>query len=55
MLDPLTQARIVRLLKRIQADRGIGMVLISHDPALVDRFCGKIYQLKAGRLDANKY
>ena len=55
MLDALTQARIIRLLESIQKGRGIGMVLISHDPALVCRFCDKIYQLKAGRLDAIQY
>jgi ABC-type glutathione transport system ATPase component len=54
MLDALTQARIIRLLERILEDRGIGMVLIRHDPALVHRFCERIYRLKAGRLDAYK-
>jgi len=52
MLDALTQAHIIRLLESIQKGRDIGMVLISHDPALVDRFCHRRYLLAAGRLDA---
>ena len=51
MLDALTQARIIHLLARIQEDRGLAMVLISHDPALVARFCHRHYRLEAGRMD----
>ena len=50
MLDALTQARIIGLLENIQRNRRICMVLISHDPALVERFCGTVYRLSAGRL-----
>lgn len=52
MLDALTQARVIRLLEKIRRKRGICMVLISHDAALVDQFCGSVYRLKAGRLSA---
>lgn len=49
MLDALTQARVIRLLETIQAKRGISMVLISHDPALVFRFCQRVFELKDGK------
>jgi peptide/nickel transport system ATP-binding protein len=50
MLDALTQARIMGLLHRIQERTGVSYVLISHDPQLVHRFCGRAYTLKEGRL-----
>lgn len=50
MLDALTQARIFRLLEKIQKERDICMVLISHDPALVSMFCETLYRLKGSRL-----
>jgi len=55
MLDVLTQARIIRLLEKLQKERDICMVLISHDPALVSSFCDTVYRLKAGRLNAAEY
>ena len=55
MLDAMTQARIIRLLEKIQEEKCVSMVLISHDPALVDQFCQRYYHLKAGRLDAIQY
>ena len=54
-LDVLTQAHIIKLLEAIQEKRKICMVLISHDPVLVGRFCDTIYRLKMGRLDAAEY
>jgi len=50
MLDTLTQARIMLLLDRIQQLTGVGYILISHDPALVQRFCPSVYHLESGRL-----
>lgn len=52
MLDALTQARIIGLLEDVQKKRGICMVLISHDSALVGRFCETIYRLDG--LDCGK-
>ncbi|GAB6906496.1 Oligopeptide transport ATP-binding protein OppF [Desulfosarcina cetonica] len=51
MLDVLTQARIIRLLEKIQRDTGVTIVLISHDPALINSFCHRVYRLDAGRID----
>lgn len=42
MLDALTQARIWKALVRYTADRGIGMLVISHDSALLGRLCHRI-------------
>lgn len=50
MLDALTQARIMGLLKRIQTETGIGYILITHDPALAARFCDRVHRLEGGRL-----
>ncbi len=50
MLDVLTQARIMRLLTDIQHRTGVSYVLISHDAALVRRFCRAIHRLEQGRL-----
>ena len=50
MLDVLTQARIIHLLETVWTDRLISMVLISHDPALIDRFCPTSRRLDGGRL-----
>ena len=54
MLDVLTQAHIFKLLEDIQEKRGIRMVLISHDPALVDRFCDTLYPLEAMQFGATR-
>ena len=54
MLDALTQARIIRMLEKIQKERNLCMVLISHDPDLVRWFCDTVYQLDAGRLNIEK-
>lgn len=50
MLDVLTQARIMALLERIRQKTNVAYILISHDPALVHQFCGRIFRLEDGRL-----
>ncbi len=52
MLDALTQAEILALLKRVQARSRVSYVLISHDANLVARFCRRVYRLAGGRLVA---
>ncbi|MBG0822519.1 ATP-binding cassette domain-containing protein [Planomonospora sp. ID91781] len=39
MFDAITQARIWHALNGIVRERGLGMVVISHEPALLDRLC----------------
>lgn len=50
MLDASIQAQILHLLRRLHAERGLGMLLISHDRLLLDWFAQDIYVLDAGAL-----
>ncbi|WAC23248.1 nickel ABC transporter ATP-binding protein NikE [Blastomonas sp. SL216] len=49
-LDPLVGAQIVALLKRLQRDQGIAMLVITHDLALAAQFCHRALVLDAGRI-----
>lgn len=50
MLDVISQAQVVRLLKKLQQERGLGYLFISHDLELCRFFSDKIYPLTDGRL-----
>lgn len=39
MFDAVTQARIWHMLIGIVRDRGLGLLVISHEQALLDRVC----------------
>ncbi|MFW6236223.1 MAG: ABC transporter ATP-binding protein, partial [Desulfovibrionales bacterium] len=41
MLDALTQASIWKTVLEIAASRDIGMLVISHDTALIDKVCDR--------------
>ncbi|PFG17617.1 peptide/nickel transport system ATP-binding protein [Propionicimonas paludicola] len=49
-LDASVQADIVALLKRVQAERGLSMVFITHDLALAGELAHRVAVLKDGRL-----
>ncbi len=49
-LDVTTQMEIVDLLKAVQARRGMGLILITHDLRLAFAVCDRIYVLYAGSL-----
>jgi ABC-type glutathione transport system ATPase component len=49
-LDPLVGAQIVALLKRLQREQGIAMLVITHDLALAAQFCHRALVLDAGRI-----
>lgn len=49
-LDVVTQARIVELLTRICNERGLGLLLISHDLALLAGAVDRILVLHGGRI-----
>lgn len=49
-LDPLVGAQIVALLKRLQHDQGIAMLVITHDLALAAQFCHRALVLDAGTI-----
>ncbi len=49
-LDVTTQKEVLRLLQKIQAERGMGLVLITHDLRVAFNVCERIYVLYAGSL-----
>jgi peptide/nickel transport system ATP-binding protein len=49
-LDMLNQSQIINLLKKLQKERGITIVLITHDLALVSQVANKIGIMYAGQL-----
>lgn len=48
MLDLVTQARLWRFLLDQAEHRGLGMLIVSHDAALLDRLCTRILNLNTG-------
>jgi ABC-type dipeptide/oligopeptide/nickel transport system ATPase subunit len=46
MLDVISQAQILNILKDLQLKRGLGYLFISHDHSLCKIFCDRIYFLK---------
>ncbi len=50
MLDPSEQAKMIQLLKRLQVERGMSMVFISHDMAVVLRVADRVLILDSGRV-----
>lgn len=49
-LDVSVQAEILRLLERLVDERGMGLMLISHDLPMVSRFCDRVLVMYAGRI-----
>ncbi|WP_370062183.1 ABC transporter ATP-binding protein [Streptacidiphilus sp. MAP5-3] len=49
-LDVSTQAEILALLGRLQRERGLGMLLITHDIDLAAASCDRVYVMYAGRI-----
>ena len=49
-LDVTTQAEIMRLIKRVQASRGMSLILITHDLRLAFSTCDRVIVLYAGSL-----
>ena len=49
-LDVSVQLQVLALLDTLVAQRGMGLVLVSHDLRLVSRFCDRILVMYAGRV-----
>ncbi|MBS4021767.1 MAG: ABC transporter ATP-binding protein [Dethiobacter sp.] len=49
-LDVLTQAQVIHLIKRLQAELGLSILVISHDLAMVTAICERIAVMYAGHL-----
>jgi oligopeptide/dipeptide ABC transporter ATP-binding protein len=47
-LDVTVQAEIMKLLKAIQAETGVSVILVSHDLALIDAVCDRVTIMHAG-------
>jgi peptide/nickel transport system ATP-binding protein len=50
-LDDRAKEQVLALLRQVASERGIGVLLISHDLAAVERVSDRIYRLENGRLD----
>ncbi|WP_198148203.1 ATP-binding cassette domain-containing protein [Elstera litoralis] len=46
-LDPLTQGEVMQLLKRLVRERGMGVLLVTHDPALAQGMAARRIALAA--------
>ncbi|MBI0435885.1 ABC transporter ATP-binding protein [Roseomonas sp. KE0001] len=49
-LDVTVEAQILDLLDRLRRERGVGMLLVSHNLGIVDRLCDDLTVLYAGRV-----
>ena len=54
MLDVTTQAQILRLFQKLRKERGLSLLLISHDRPMVDSVSDRIYQLTDGKMIEDK-
>lgn len=50
MLDPSTQANILRLLKKLQNQKGFSMLYITHDLAVARKIADRIYVISQGEI-----
>jgi len=50
MLDASEQAKVINLLKEIQNERGMGLLLVSHDLALVRKVADRILIMRQGEI-----
>ena len=49
-LDVSVQAQVLRIMDRLVAERGMGLIFISHDLNLVSAFCDRVLIMYAGRV-----
>lgn len=49
-LDVTTQAEILAILARLRAERGTGMLFVTHDLELASAVCDRVYVMYAGRI-----
>jgi peptide/nickel transport system ATP-binding protein len=49
-LDVTVQLEVMKILDRLVADRGMGLIFVSHDLRLVSSFCDRVLVMYAGRV-----
>ena len=49
-LDMSVQAEILNLLNDLKRDDGLTMVLVSHDPDVIDHMCDRAARMAQGRI-----
>jgi ABC-type dipeptide/oligopeptide/nickel transport system ATPase component len=49
-LDPTVQAEIVRLIARLRRERGMGLIWVTHDLALMAGIVDRVLVMKSGRI-----
>ncbi|MFJ8014991.1 ABC transporter ATP-binding protein [Streptomyces sp. NPDC096339] len=49
-LDVTTQAEVMAILARLRAERGTGMLFVTHDLELASEICDRVYVMYAGRI-----
>ncbi len=49
-LDATVQAEILRLMEKLVSERGMGLILISHDLPLVSHFCDRVMVMYSGQV-----
>ncbi|MER6100546.1 ABC transporter ATP-binding protein [Streptomyces sp. NPDC001728] len=49
-LDVTTQAEIIAILTRMRAERGTGLLFVTHDLELASAICDRVYVMYAGRI-----
>ncbi len=49
-LDPVTQQDVAMLLRACAAERGLGVLLVTHDAALARKLAHRVLELRSGAL-----
>ncbi len=49
-LDALSRQHVLDLLGRVRWERGLALLLISHDRQAIDALCGRVLRVEGGRL-----
>jgi ABC-type dipeptide/oligopeptide/nickel transport system ATPase component len=48
--DVTVQAQILKLIRKMQLERGTAVILITHDIGVVSSFCDRVLVMYAGRI-----